>query len=64
MCCSKPPQIGLGPGDALTLGESNGAEPVKVTAQVNGFNFRKGQDGWVTGTEVAPLIEAGWLVPR
>lgn len=59
-CGCDGPVIGTVPTHPYLIGTINGVT-VHVRAEVNGFTFRRHQEGWVTGTGVQARIDAGWL---
>jgi len=60
-CGCKGYRVGADPTKPVLFGEDDGSPAQRVTAVVNGFGIRRGEVGWVTGTGVADLLDAGWI---
>lgn len=48
--------------EPLVIGEPNGDPSIEVRATVTVMGLRANSEFWVTGTGVAAMVEAGWLI--
>jgi len=47
----------------LVFGEEDGEAPVNVRATVTVMGLKVNSEFWASGTGLAAMLDAGWLVP-
>ena len=59
-CCGGRTAAGVTEEDPVLIGEAGG-ETIFVVALINGWTFRRGETGWISGTDAQSYIDQGWF---